>query len=112
MVFSFNGRIGRSTYWMILIPLFMVGVTLNVLAIVESELAGLWLLLSVPVVWIACTTYVKRWHDLNRSAWLILTLFIPIVNLFVVVYLGLAPGTPGPNGYGRDPQEIGGESTK
>lgn len=44
----------------------------------------------------------KRLHDLNKSGWLVLLGFIPIVNLGLLVYLLFFPGTKGPNKFGPD----------
>ncbi|WP_308620614.1 DUF805 domain-containing protein [uncultured Desulfovibrio sp.] len=42
---------------------------------------------------------VRRLHDSDRSGWLALLLFVPLVNLFCLALLFL-PGTPGSNRYG------------
>jgi uncharacterized membrane protein YhaH (DUF805 family) len=106
ILFSFEGRVRRTTFWMVIIPLFLIGMGGNVLILINNELAGLAVLLAIPIVWINLAIYVKRWHDLNMSGWMTLTLFIPFVNLLLALFLGLAPGTSGPNKYGRDPRQL------
>lgn len=97
ILFSFEGRIGRATFWAVLIPLLLVGMVGNVLIVVKSELAGLGLLLAIPLIWINLAIYVKRWHDLNMSGLMTLTLFIPFANFLILLFLGFAPGTTGVN---------------
>ena len=48
---------------------------------------------------------IRRLHDLNRSGWYYLVLFVPLVNVLFSLYLFFAPGTVGPNQYGADPLE-------
>ena len=64
--------------------------------------AVLALIFYFPAIWVALATYVKRWHDLGKSGWMVLTLFIPYINLLILLYLGLAPGTPEANKYGEN----------
>lgn len=45
---------------------------------------------------------VKRWHDLNRSGWMVLVSFVPIVGFIVnLVCLGFLRGTPAANRFGE-----------
>ena len=52
------------------------------------------------MAWIQIAAYVKRWHDLGKSAWFALTLLIPLINVLIILYLGFAPGQKGSNAYG------------
>ncbi len=45
----------------------------------------------------------SAWHELGMTGWLCLTLFIPGVNFLILIGLGAAQGTAGPNQYGDDP---------
>jgi uncharacterized membrane protein YhaH (DUF805 family) len=110
-LFSFTGRIRRSTFWAITAPLFLISFGLQVTVAlsadsgVSGELVVLALIYFIPAIWLALATYVKRWHDLNMSGWMVLTLFIPFVNFLILLYLGFAPGTAGTNKYGEEPQK-------
>lgn len=109
-LFSINGRIRRSTFWAVIVPLFLVSFGLQIAIAVSVNkggavgLAVLALIFFVPAIWVAIATYVKRWHDLNKSGWMVLTLFIPFVNFLILLYLGVAPGTAGVNRFGEEPQ--------
>lgn len=45
---------------------------------------------------------IRRCHDLDRSGWFYLLMFIPIIDFFVALYLLFAQD-PGPNQYCADP---------
>ena len=44
---------------------------------------------------------VKRWHDLDKSAWYLVTYFIPIINIISLVELYFAAGDKEANSYGE-----------
>ncbi len=98
-LFSFDGRIGRSTYWLSIVPLFIAVHLIAVAPILMVELivgtesdempysfliaffaaqliwfAGLWPMLAVGS---------KRLHDRNRRGWwLVVWWLLPFVLLF------------------------------
>jgi uncharacterized membrane protein YhaH (DUF805 family) len=43
---------------------------------------------------------VKRLHDAGYSGFLAFALFIPLVNFAFTIWIGILPGTAGPNAYG------------
>ena len=109
-LFSFQGRVKRSTFWIIFIITLMISADLLIQGGTSTDRGGssvlvmLMTIFFIPTIWVAFSTYVKRWHDLNKSGWMVLTLFIPFVNLLIFLYLGLASGSAGPNKYGEKPQ--------
>jgi uncharacterized membrane protein YhaH (DUF805 family) len=105
VLFSFEGRIGRGTFWAVSISYVVVGIVLNVVVGPGGSevLLGLFGLLFIPVMWIFSATHAKRWHDLDKSGWMALTLLIPLANLLIHLFLGLASGTSGANKYGKAP---------
>jgi uncharacterized membrane protein YhaH (DUF805 family) len=114
VLFSFQGRIGRCDFWLTSLPLGLVHF------VVESFLDGaaknsdgvaltavLLCLVWLPVfVWASLATQVKRWHDRDRSGWMVLINLIPLVGpLWAFIELGFLRGTVGANRFGRDPIE-------
>lgn len=97
-IFSFDGRIRRTEYWLtsfliqwVLIPVvFMAGVVT----------AGIGLLLLAVPFWISLAAAVKRSHDMGNSGWLII---IPIYNPLILAFGGSQPFT---NEYGANPKGI------
>ena len=46
---------------------------------------------------------VRRLHDVNRSGWWYLLIFVPLVGPLVLLYWAIQPGDAGGNAYG-DPE--------
>lgn len=111
LLFSLDGRVDRSTYWL--------KFCLPYLAIYLLLLAADWRLGTydpdektvglLSGIFVAVALYssiavnVKRCHDRDHSGWFLLLGFIPILNLWPFIELGFLAGTDGPNGYG-DPE--------
>ena len=49
--------------------------------------------------------YLKRFHDLNQSGWLVMGMLVPFYNIYLLYRLLLVDGTKGENKYGPDPLE-------
>ncbi|MEZ8103276.1 DUF805 domain-containing protein [Vibrio bivalvicida] len=80
LLFSFQGRIGRKTYWVwnVVYYLMIVGFAMgmNVLA---PSIAHLILPVFLIVIWVPdLAITAKRWHDRGKSSWWLL-LNIPLV---------------------------------
>lgn len=109
----FDGRARRSEFWYF--TLFNL-IALIVLAIIgrafgssgSSVLIGLYLLASF-LPGLAVT--VRRLHDTNRSGWLVLLSFIPLIGSIVLLVFEAQNGTPGPNAYGPNPKDASGTQT-
>ncbi len=93
--FNFKGRIGRSEYaTSFLIAVLLLGLSkdfgIRGLPIMEwgIYIIGYWFLLAQGA---------KRCHDINKTGFLFLVPFVPIVLLFI-------PGTKGKNAYGDEPK--------
>jgi len=114
-LFSFEGRVSRSTYWLVSIiacvvfwsairifaPALQWAVRRGSLPGIGASLAVI--VFSVPFLWVSLAVAVKRWHDLGKSGWMNLILFIPIVGaVYSLVVLGFRRGTVGKNQYDLD----------
>lgn len=132
LFFSFNGRIGRKTYFLsklLLISIglltvifassFMIGLTHGGIAVANSMSLILVIFLFIVSFLLAVgniALIVKRFHDLNQSGWIGLLLFffiylitsvIPpvgyVMDLILNFILFLVVGTYGKNRFGEDP---------
>jgi uncharacterized membrane protein YhaH (DUF805 family) len=112
LLFSFDGRIGRKSWWLASLGLMAVAILLQVIVVglgfVSETLAVVGAAVAVPVfigiVWPALALQAKRWHDLDKSAWWILINLVPGVGgLIALVMLGFMKGTEGQNQFGADP---------
>ena len=59
-----------------------------------------YLAIVILYIYFYCVIVVRRLHGLNQAGWLMLLLFIPVINLFFILYLILASGNPNANQYG------------
>ena len=102
ILFSFEGRISRSTYWgygLMLLPIWGGGWLID-LAVHGEQ--GLFYWLGILLCfWPGLAISVKRCHDRNRSGWFCLVAMIPFVSLWYMVEVGFLPGTAGPNRFGQ-----------
>ena len=116
-VFSFSGRIGRMRYLA-----YSFGISFLLMAIVTFVTAfagamgadagnsvmgmvgiGLLVLVYIVVIVLSVGFARRRFNDLDRSGWWLLTFLIPVVNLLASIYLIFFPGADGPNKFGPAP---------
>lgn len=97
-IFSFDGRIRRTEYWLTSFLIQWVLMPVVFVAGVATASIGL-LLLAVPF-WISLAAAVKRSHDMGNSGWMII---IPIYNPFILAFGGSQPFT---NEYGPNPKGL------
>ena len=115
--FSFTGRIRRIEYFLSAIIGGIVGgiaYSLGLATLFMGAAAGsagasffgilLGFAALIASMWFSLAQGIKRLHDLNKTGWMILLLFIPIVNIVFGLYMLFADGTVGPNQYGDDPK--------
>jgi uncharacterized membrane protein YhaH (DUF805 family) len=116
LLFSFNGRIRRSTYWMYAIGAAVaLGIVASIGAFLGSRggiLSVGWILslaAYVALIWIALALQIKRWHDRDKAwVWIFIS-FIPLVGpIWALIECGFLDGTPGPNKFGPSPKGIAG----
>jgi uncharacterized membrane protein YhaH (DUF805 family) len=101
-IFSTEGRIGRLVYFLWLLALIVIASV--VMAIFSMDVnSGAYVLVGIPLALLSVFPAVRRLHDLNKSEWLFLLSFIPLVNLGFGLYLLFAKGTQGANRYGDPP---------
>jgi uncharacterized membrane protein YhaH (DUF805 family) len=124
---DFQGRSRRMEYWM-----FTLGVTLAMIALViltmmifgfsgggadATGLAGVvggagivvFVLFYLAILVPAVAVQVRRFHDQDKSGWLVLLNFIPYIGSIIVFVFMLLEGTKGPNQYGPDPKNPEGD---
>jgi uncharacterized membrane protein YhaH (DUF805 family) len=114
---DFSGRSRRMEYWMF--TLFTIIVAFGAIALMFAggdftgdgntqgplfwlggAILGIWGLASfIPSI----AVQVRRFHDQDRSGWMILLGFIPYVGSLIVFIFMCLPGTRGPNRFGPDP---------
>jgi len=118
--FEFSGRSRRKEYWMFTLFGILVNVALTIvfgrttytamgwyagvntqLNGVGDALSGLFGLINfIPGI----AVMVRRLHDIDRTGWWALLIFVPILGWFALLVFMCLDGTRGPNSYGSDPK--------
>jgi uncharacterized membrane protein YhaH (DUF805 family) len=99
-----DNRIGLLDFWSCIISLNLVYICLWLIlnicvdSIIITSL--LFWTFSLPFCWMGWILTINRLHDRNHSAWFLLILLIPLVQLWCVVELYFLPGTKGQNRFG------------
>ena len=102
----FFRRMSRGLFGILFIALWILGII--IFGIIKdtygTDNAGT----NVVVALILLTSlylFIRRLHDLNRSAWFSVLAVVPYINLAMLAYLIFFEGTSGPNRFGADPLE-------
>ena len=114
VLFSFQGRIPRSTFWKVGIGILLTHIgfcfALYFLAPQSADgkygaaLGVLMLTYFFIVIWTSFAVCTKRWHDRDKSGWWYLINFVPFIgSLWAFIECGFLPGSRGINRYGPDP---------
>ena len=111
--FSLSGRTSRRHYWAALLLLTLLGVAVEELqdflfGITISETGfnvatGVLSVVGLLVGWLTITLFVRRFHDIDRTGWWALSIFIPFFVPVGVIILGCLRGSDGVNRYGTQP---------
>lgn len=100
--FSLSGRTSRRHYWAALLLLTLLGVAVESLqdflfGITISETGfnvatGLLSAAGLIIGWLTITLFVRRFHDIDRTGWWALSVFIPFFVPVGVIVLGCLRG--------------------
>ena len=104
VLFSVDGRIGRIKFiagWVALLALYVFALLLSALVAPNARADTVLTLLTFVFLWPNFALWVKRVHDCNYAALVLLLLFIPLLGLAVVILAFFVRGTKGPNNYGQ-----------
>ena len=107
-IFAAN-RISRLPYFLWMLAICVAVSLIQVFAgshLSRDETSPVMSLVWMLAVGVAAFPIVKRLHDLNIPGWCFLFGLIPIVNVFVGIYLLFGKGTNGTNDYGKPPENL------
>ncbi|WP_198141295.1 DUF805 domain-containing protein [Verrucomicrobium spinosum] len=113
-LFRLSGRLPRSIFWMTFLLLLYAGgniaITMENLPYHQKAPGNgtlnfwpAWIAASLPIpvlVWVTLSIHVKRLHDIGRSGWLSLLIFVPGVGAVATAIIGSLPGSDGENVHG------------
>lgn len=109
--FDFDSRSSRSEYWWWSLFVFLGGFVLGLLDGMFGVVgvAGLGLLgaLFTLVTFIpGISVSVRRLHDLDKSGWWLLLVFVPLIGWIVLIIWYCTRGGDEPNRFGVDPLAV------
>lgn len=115
LFFSFEGRIGRKSFWLGMLAVIAVAIAAQAIMIgaaaVSESLALVGAIVGLVVAVAAMVggfaVQAKRWHDLDKSGWWLLIGLVPVIGLYALIMNGFVKGTEGRNQYGEDPLQEG-----
>ena len=110
---EFSGRSRRKEYWMfmlfnVLVVLAIVSVGVGLILADKEDLGPLVLAIGLGGYVLATliptlAVQARRFHDQDKSGWLVLLQFIPLGGIVVLIFM-LIEGTRGPNRFGPAPK--------
>jgi uncharacterized membrane protein YhaH (DUF805 family) len=104
---NFSGRAVRSEYWFWTLFVVLLSIVANILdALIiraGSGFSPLSAIVSLGLILPGLAVSVRRLHDLDRSGWWLLLLFIPLVGAIILLVWYCMKGTEGLNQFGPDP---------
>jgi len=99
LLFTFNGRLSKGTYWLASIFYWSTFYVLYNLLLTIGDSATF--VLYPLLFWIILATSTKRLHDQNYSAWWLFAVLIPVLGpLWLIWTLGFKKGNYVANKYG------------
>jgi uncharacterized membrane protein YhaH (DUF805 family) len=99
-VLNFNGRASLSAFWWYFLASVIANIVVSIIFNVAIGSLALTYILSLIIGLSGLTAGVRRMHDTDKTGWLLLLGFIPILGTIAVIILLALPGTPGPNRFG------------
>ena len=104
---NFSGRARRSEYWFYTLCSFLISVVLQVIDFLIGFEDGLIVnIYSLAVFIPALAVFVRRLHDVGKSGWMILLMFLPVIGWIWLLVLLFTDGDSGRNEYGPDPKNM------
>jgi uncharacterized membrane protein YhaH (DUF805 family) len=109
VLFGLSGRVSRGVYWLCYAAVICLQSAILAQLLGAEQASYYQLAAAVGPGVLLGTLYsnlavsVKRLHDVGYSGFLALALLIPFVNVAFTLWVGILPGTAGPNKYGAAP---------
>ena len=98
-LFSFQGTVSRSRFWLQLLALFVAVFLLAILSALLEPAGTIGaaigavcvVVLFVSLCWWQFALYAKRLRDAGLDPWLCLLVFVPLANFVVLLIAGFKP---------------------
>ena len=105
---TFEGRASRSEYWYFflfngLIQLVLVGLLL-VIPVLSPVINIVLIIYAIAMMLPSLAVVVRRLHDIGKSGWWYLIVFIPLIGFIVLLVFAVLDSELGNNKYGINPK--------
>lgn len=103
---GFAGRAPRAEYWYFALFTIICQVVADIVGVASGAsygASGLGALVGLALFLPTLAVSVRRLHDVDRSGWWYLIVFVPIVGWILLLVWYCTRGTGGPNRFGPDP---------
>ena len=108
---DYNSRSRRSEYWYMALLGFLFSIAFNVLATFLAKITILMYILraigaivSIASLVINLPLAVRRLHDIGKTGWLLLLIFIPLVGAIILLIWFCTDSQAEANEYGPSPK--------
>ena len=104
---TFSGRARRTEYWMFVLFNIIIGVVLEILALIPKIGILFWVILGLyglALIIPGLAVIFRRLHDTGKSGWYILFNLIPFVGSIIFLVFLCMDSNPGDNAYGPTPK--------
>ena len=101
-IFNYKGRASKSEYWWFQLYFILISVLIFSLKdqTFSQVLFGLWIFNHLPLLAVG----IRRFHDMNKSGWMVLWSLVPFIGGFIILIMLLGDGTKGKNKFGPKPK--------
>ena len=99
---TFSGRARRPEYWWFYLAYILTDIVLSTVDVIlfSSEYGVLSPILNLGMLIPSLAVGARRLHDIGRSGWWQLLIFIPILGWIVLIWWWTRPGDPQDNRFG------------
>lgn len=95
-----DGRASRPEFW------YFFLLTTLVSALFNSQSSGIGGLISLILFLPSLMVAIRRLHDVGKSGWWMLFIFLPVIGFFMLVMQFIKQGDVGDNEFGPEPDDI------
>ncbi len=115
---QFSGRASRSEFWYFALFYFIINIILVIidtyvinpmlgLTALEAASGGiLQIVYALALLIPSLALSIRRLHDIGKSGWWYLLVFIPILGWLALLYFDILDSKPGSNEYGDNPKGL------
>jgi len=109
---DFSGRARRKEYWMFALINMLISWGLSLIDIIAGTtfFALISTIYSLLIFIPSLAVSVRRLHDVGKSGWYFLLVFLPIIGWIWLLVLYVSEGENGPNKWGENPKGTGNNS--